>query len=194
MTVVILARWNVRILTRQSIAAWNIWTFSYSGCRSTYQRHNESFAVWRRYMRAKIVMHWVAVTRGEGIKVGAVPKRGIGVLASSALVLPPTWLVRVVRILLAVDWSQSLGFHHEWLLFFVAQAAPLRSQQLADFAIQHVRVLECELASLGPRPNHERVHRTLNVLIWICHVDFCEVSSRLSHWARKQGFLVGAFQ
>lgn len=120
MTVVVVAGWNVRILTRQSITAWDIRTFSYGCCRCTYQWHDESFAVRWRDMRAEVVMHWVAVARWDGIKIGAVPKRGIRILATNTLVLPSSRLVRVVRVLLAVDGSQSLCFHDERLLFFVA--------------------------------------------------------------------------
>lgn len=54
-------------------------------------------------MRAEVVMHRVAVARREDIEVRAVPKRRVGVFATSALVLSSTRFVGVVWILLAVD-------------------------------------------------------------------------------------------
>ena len=64
-----------------------------------------------------------------------------------------------------MDGSQSLGFHHEGLLLLVAQTAPLGSKKFADFAVEHVRVFECEFATFGAGPNHERIHRAFDVLI-----------------------------
>lgn len=103
MTVVIVTWWNMRILAGQSIAARDVWAFSYRSCGSTYQRHDKSFAVRWRNVWAQVVMHWVAIAGRECFKVRAVPKCSIGVLATSALVLSTTRLVGVVRVLLAVN-------------------------------------------------------------------------------------------
>ena len=92
-------------------------------------------------MWAEIMVHWVAVARRNGVKARAVPKRSICIFAAGTFVLSSTRFVRIVRVLLAVNRSQSLGFHDEGLLFFVAQSAPLGTKEFAYFTVKHVRVL-----------------------------------------------------
>lgn len=191
MAVMVLACWHVRVLamTRESIAARNKRTFRCACSGSAYQWHHKRLAVRWRDVWAEVVVHGIAVTGRDGIKTGAVSKRGIRILAARTLVLSSARLVRVVGILLAVDGSKSLGFHHEGLLLLVAQAAPLGSKEFADFTVQHVRVLEGEFTTLGAGPHHERVHRTLDVLIWICHVDLSSVWILCSRsWAFTNDF------
>ena len=143
MTMMILAGWDVMLLPMagKSISSWNIWTFRCTCSRSSYNWHHKCFTVRWRNVWAEIMVHWVAVARRNGVKVRAVPKRSICIFAAGTFVLSSTRFVRIVRVLLAVNRSQSLGFHDEGLLFFVAQSAPLGTKEFAYFTVKHVRVL-----------------------------------------------------
>lgn len=121
-TVMVVVWRHERVLpmTRQSVAAWNIWTLGCTSGRTSNQWHHKCLAIWWRNVWAEVVVHGVPVTRWNCVKVGAVPKCGVRILAAGSFVLPSTRLVGVVGVLLAVNRSQSLGLHHEGLLLLIA--------------------------------------------------------------------------
>lgn len=118
MAMVVLARCHMRILASESVTTRNIRTFRCT-CGRSKCRHYKRLTVRWRDVWSKVVVHRVAVTRRDGVKVRAVPERGVRILAACTLVLSSARLVGVIRVFLAVDGPQSLGFHHERLLLLI---------------------------------------------------------------------------
>ena len=58
-----------------------------------------------------------------------------------------------------------LGLVDERALGVLTQNLPLGAQSLRDLGVVHLRVLLRNLPSLHPRPDHEGVHRPLDVVI-----------------------------
>merc|ERR1719471_134872 len=111
----------------------------------------------------------IHITGAEG---GAARSGGVGghqsssyarilVLLHQGLGLPP-WSVLVVRMLLHVQGSQSLGLINEGSLLCFRQQFPLSSKTFADLAVVHLGVLLSHLPSLSPTPDHECIHRPLD--------------------------------
>lgn len=83
---------------------------------------------------------------------------------SGTLRFPPG-SVLVIRVLLHVHGPQPLRFVNERSLLHLRQKLPLGTQPLGDLRVVHLRVVQSYLPALYPRPDHERVHRTLDVLL-----------------------------
>lgn len=83
---------------------------------------------------------------------------------SGTLRFPPG-SVLVVRVLLHVHGPQPLRLVNERPLLHLRQELPLCTQPLGDLRVVHLRVVQGDLPALYPRPDHERVHRTLDVLL-----------------------------
>ena len=77
--------------------------------------------------------------------------------------LPP-WPVLVVRVVGHVLRPDPLRLVDERPLVRLGEQFPLRAEPLRDLGIVHLRVVLRYLTPLHPRPHHECVHRTLDVL------------------------------
>ena len=93
------------------------------------------------------------VGQGEGV---AVLLQGLG--------LSP-WAVLVVGVVLHVLGTDALGLVDEGTLLCLSQQLPLRAEALGDLRVVHLWVVLSDLPPLQPGPDHEGVHRPLDVVI-----------------------------
>lgn len=77
------------------------------------------------------------------------------------------WLVFVVWMLLHVGLSQSLGLINIRSLLLVSQTLPLGPKSLADLRVVHLWVLISDFLSHLSGPDHEGIHRSLDLVIVI---------------------------
>ena len=63
--------------------------------------------------------------------------------------------------------SQSFGLFDEGLFSLLGQKFPSAPQFLGDFSIVFVRSDFDDFATFKLRPDHESVHRTLDVIWWM---------------------------
>ena len=92
---------------------------------------------------------------------------GVRISCLQVLWLPP-WPVLVVRVVGHVLGADPLGLVDERSLVRLGEQLPLGAEPLRDLRVVHLRVVLRYLAPLHPRPHHERVHRTLDVLAFAC--------------------------
>ena len=102
---------------------------------------------------------------GEGVVVGR-QKSWIAATWTAFWLPPgPVLVVRVVGHVLRPD---PLRLVDERPLVRLGEQFPLRAEPLRDLGIVHLRVVLRYLTPLHPRPHHECVHRTLDVLAFAC--------------------------
>ena len=63
--------------------------------------------------------------------------------------------------------ADPLGLVDERSLLGLSQHLPLRAKSARDLGVVHLGVVLRDLASLDPGPHHERVHRSLDVLLLV---------------------------
>ena len=77
----------------------------------------------------------------------------------------PARPVLVVGVFLHVERPQSFRLVDERSLLTFGQLLPLCAQALADLRVVHLGVLLGHLSPLAARPDHERVHRPLHMVV-----------------------------
>lgn len=77
--------------------------------------------------------------------------------------------VFVVWMLSHVLGAKSFGLVDVRSFFRLGEQLPLGTESLADLRVVHLWVLQWHLPSLTPRPDHERVHWSLDVLHGLLH-------------------------
>ena len=75
----------------------------------------------------------------------------------------PSGSIFILRMLHHVIVPESFRFVDERFLFRLRHRLPLDSQTFRDLGVVHLRVLLGHLLPLSPRPDHERVHWSLNL-------------------------------
>lgn len=85
--------------------------------------------------------------------------------------MPRTGPIAVVRVRLHVQFTQTTLLVVERLFLHIGHRLPLRTKDLADARIVHVRTSLEHVASLRPRPHHERVHWSLYVFSAFGHAS-----------------------
>ena len=78
-----------------------------------------------------------------------------------------SWFVPVVRVLDHVELGYLRLFIIVILLLLAAHALPPRAQDLRDVGVVKLRARVQDLPSLVLRPDHERIHRSLDVIFFI---------------------------
>ena len=85
-----------------------------------------------------------------------------------------SWFVPVVRVLDHVELGYLGLFIIEILLLLAGHTLPPRAQDLRDVGVVQLRAGVQDLPSLVLRPDHERIHRSLDVILfvklfcWLC--------------------------
>ena len=77
--------------------------------------------------------------------------------------------VLVIRVLFHVKDAESLRFLHVRLLLAVGKDSPQFPQPPTDFRVVHIWKLHRHFPPLQLRPDHERVHGTLYVILLLLH-------------------------